>query len=173
MAPGEASRGASEARPFHQAGWGGDNTSKAAENAGMWTVLLSLLLLSPQLTPAGPARVAQSPVRIERLTPDEQKQWKDAKAEVADAQAKADAATKAQEANKTDATTKAASDAQMAVEQANRELKGTEDGITLAHHANTECGCYVQSQGRDYDRVEFKDDSIVIRHVHEAPPSLH
>jgi hypothetical protein len=98
---------------------------------------------------------------------------KEAKAEVAEAQAKADEASKAQEANKTDATTKAASDAQMAVEQANRELKGTEDGITLAHHANTECGCYVQSQGRDYDRVEFKEDTIVIRHVHEGPPALH
>ena len=139
----------------------------------MWSVLLLLMLLSPQLTPAAPATVAVSPVRIERLTPDEQKQLKEAKAEVADAQAKADAASKAQEANKTDATTKAASEAQMALEQANRELKGTEDGITLAHHANTECGCYVQSKGRDYDRVEFKDDSIVIRHVHEAPPSLH
>jgi hypothetical protein len=146
---------------------------KAAENAVMWTVFLLLMLLSPQLTPAAPATVAPSPVRIERLTPDEQKQLKEAKAEVADAQAKADAASKAQEANKTDATTKAASDAQMALEQANREMKGTEDGISLAHHANTECGCYVQSQGRDYDRVEFKDDSIVIRHVHEGPPSLH
>jgi hypothetical protein len=77
-------------------------------------MLLSLLLLSPQLTPAAPARVAPSPVRIEKLTPDEQKQWKDAKAEVADAQAKADAASKAQEANKNDATTKAATDAQIA-----------------------------------------------------------
>ena len=138
----------------------------------MWTVLLSLMLLPAQLTP-GPPSQAPSPVRIEKLTPDEQKQLKEAKAEVAEAQAKADEASKAQEANKTDATTKAASDAQMAVEQANRELKGTEDGITLAHHANTECGCYVQSQGRDYDRVEFKDDTIVIRHVHEGPPALH
>ena len=136
----------------------------------MWIALLSLMVLSPQLAPA---TVAPSPVRIERLTPDEQKQLKESNAEVADAQAKADAASKAQEANKTDATTKAASEAQMALEQANRELKGTEDGITLAHHANTECGCYVQSKGRDYDRVEFKDDSIVIRHVPEAPPSLH
>jgi hypothetical protein len=138
----------------------------------MWTVLLSLMLLPAQLTPGTPSQ-APSPVRIEKLTPDEQKQLKEAKAEVAEAQAKADAASKAQEANKTDATTKAASDAQMAVEQANRELKGTEDGITLAHHANTECGCYVQSQGRDYDRVEFKEDTIVIRHVHEGPPALH
>jgi hypothetical protein len=98
---------------------------------------------------------------------------KEADAEVADAQAKANAAGKAQEANKTDATSKAASDAQMALAQAERELKGTQDGISLNHHANTECGCYVQSQGRDYDRVEFKDDSIVIRHVHEGPPALH
>jgi hypothetical protein len=111
-------------------------------------------------------------VRTEKLTPDEQKQLKDAKAEVADAQAKADIASKAQEAAKNDATTKAASDAQMKLAQAERELKGTEDGITLNHHANTECGCYVASQGRDYDRVEFKDDTIVIRHVHEAPPAL-
>jgi len=138
----------------------------------MWTALLSLMLmlLSPQLAPA---TVPTSPVRIERLTPDEQKQLKESNAEVADAQAKAEAASKAQEANKTDATTKAASDAQMALAQAERELKGTQDGISLNHHANTECGCYVQSQGRDYDRVEFKDDSIVIRHVHEGPLALH
>jgi hypothetical protein len=113
------------------------------------------------------------PVRTEKLTPDEQKQLRDAKAEVADAQAKADAAAKAQDTNKSDATTKAAGDAQMKLAQTERELKGTEDGITLNHHANTECGCYVQSQGRDYDRVEFKDDTIVIRHVHEGPPALH
>jgi outer membrane biosynthesis protein TonB len=139
----------------------------------MWTVLLSLMLLAPQLTPGTPAQPTPVPVRTEKLTPDEQKQLKDAKAEVADAQAKADAASKAQEAAKNDAATKAASDAQMKLAQAERELKGTEDGISLNHHANTECGCYVASQGRDYDRVEFKDDTIVIRHVHEAPPSLH
>ena len=69
----------------------------------MWTVLLSLMLLPAQLTPGTPTQ-APSPVRIEKLTPDEQKQLKEAKAEVADAQAKADAASKAQEANKTDAT---------------------------------------------------------------------
>jgi hypothetical protein len=144
----------------------------------MWTLLLSLMLLSGmpasgQLTPGAPAQAAPVPVRTEKLTPDEQKQLKDAKAEVADAQAKADAASKAQEAAKNDAATKAASDAQMALAQAQRGLKGTEDGISLNHHANTECGCYVASQGRDYDRVEFKDDTIVIRHVHEGPPSLH
>ena len=144
----------------------------------MWTLLLSLMLLSGmpvsgQLTPGAPAQAAPVPVRTEKLTPDEQKQLKDAKAEVADAQAKADAASKAQEAAKNDAATKAASDAQMALAQAQRGLKGTEDGISLSHHANTECGCYVASQGRDYDRVEFKDDAIVIRHVHEGPPSLH
>jgi hypothetical protein len=144
----------------------------------MWTVLLSLMLLSGivssgQLTPVAPAKETVSPVRIEKLTPDEQKQLTEAKTDVADAKANADAAAKVQEATKNDATTKAASDAQMKLAQAERELKGTEDGITLAHHANTECGCYVASQGRDYDRVEFKGDSIVIRHVHEAPPSLH
>jgi hypothetical protein len=139
----------------------------------MWTVLLSLMLLAPQLTPFAPVKEAVSPVRIEKLTPDEQKQLADAKAEVADAQAKADAASKAQEAAKSDATTKAASDAQMKLAQAERELKGTEDGINLNHHANTECGCYVASQGRDYDRVEYKGDSIVIHHIHEGPPSLH
>ncbi len=144
----------------------------------MRTLVLSLLLLNVlpsvgQLTPVAPAKETVSPVRIERLTPDEQKQLTEAKAEVADAKAKADAATKAQEAAKDDATTKAASDAQMKLAQAERELKGTEDGINLNHHANTECGCYVASQGRDYDRVEYTGDSIVIRHVHEAPPSLH
>lgn len=139
----------------------------------MWTVLLSLLLVSPQLTPGAPAQPAPAPVRTEKLTADEQKQLAESKAEVADAQAKADAASKAQQANKNDATTKAASDAQMKLAQAQRELKGTQDGISLNHHANTECGCYVQSQGRDYDRVEFKNDTIVIRHIHEGPPSLH
>jgi hypothetical protein len=139
----------------------------------MWTVLLSLMLLAPQLTPVAPVKEAVSPVRIERLTPDEQKQLAEAKTEVADAQAQADAASKAQEATKNDATTKAAGDAQMKLAQAERDLKGTEDGINLNHHANTECGCYVASQGRDYDRVEYTADSIVIRHVHEPPPSLH
>jgi hypothetical protein len=32
----------------------------------------------------------------------------------------------------------------MKLAQAQRELQGTEDGISLNHHANTECGCYVQ-----------------------------
>jgi hypothetical protein len=135
--------------------------------------MLSLVLFFPQLTPVAPVKEAPSPVRIERLTPDEQKQLAEAKTEVADAQAKADAASKAQEAARSDATTKAAGDAQMKLAQAERDLKGTEDGISLNHHANTECGCYVASQGRDYDRVDFKGDSIVIHHIHEGPPSLH
>jgi hypothetical protein len=135
-------------------------------------MLLSLMLLFPQLTPGSRAPQAPVPLRVEKLTPDEQKQLKDAKAEVADAQAKADAASKAQESKKSDAAVKAAGDAQMKLAQAQRDLQGTEDGISLNHHANTECGCYVQSQGRDYDRVEFRDDTIVIRHIHEGPPSL-
>lgn len=143
----------------------------------MLTLFLLLFLLSPQLTPGtavpGSSQTQVSPARTEKLTPDEQKQLADAKASVADAQAKADAATKAQDAAKSEATTKSAGDALMKVEQAKRELQGTEDGITLAHHANTECGCYVQSKGRDYDRVEFKEDTIVIHHIHEGPPALH
>ena len=139
----------------------------------MWPILLSLMFLSPQLTPGTPAQQAPVPMRTEKLTADEQKQLKDAKAEVADAQAKVDAANKAQEAKKSEATVKSSGDALMKLAQAQRDLQGTEDGISLNHHANTECGCYVQSQGRDYDRVEFKDDAIVIRHVHEGPPSLH
>jgi hypothetical protein len=138
----------------------------------MWMLLFSVLLVAPQLGPAAPAQ-APAAVRTEKLTPDEQKQLVEAKAAVAEAQAKADAAAKAQDASKSDATTKAASEAQMKLERANRELKGAEDGISLAHHANTECGCYVASQGREYDKVEFKDDSIIIRHIHEAPPALH
>lgn len=140
----------------------------------MVTILLSLLLVSSQLASTPPAaQQAPVPVRTEKLTPDEQKQLAETKAEVADAQAKADAASKAQEAHKTDATIRAASDAQMKLAQAERDLKGTEDGISLNHHANTECGCYSQTEGRDYDRVEFKDDTIVIHHIHEPPPSLH
>jgi hypothetical protein len=30
----------------------------------------------------------------------------------------------------------------------------------------------VDSTGRDYDKVEFKGDTIVIHHIHEAAPSL-
>lgn len=138
-------------------------------------MLLPLLLAGMlQLAPPPPANAAPPPeVRTEKLTADEQKQLTESKAEVADAQAKADAAQKAQEEHKSDATTKAASDAQMKLARAERELKGTEDGISLAHHADTECGCYVASKGRDYDRVEFKDDTIVIHHIHEPPTSLH
>ena len=51
-------------------------------------------------------------------------------------------------------------------------LMGATQSVELAHHANTDCGCYVDSTGRDYDKVEFKDDTIVIHHIHEAPPSL-
>ena len=66
----------------------------------------------------------------------------------------------------------AVADAQAKLIQAKAALKGTTDGIELAHHANTDCGCYVESTGRDYDKVEFKGDTIVIHHIHEAPGSL-
>ncbi len=144
----------------------------------MWMAILMMLLMMPQLNPGGAGAAGQAAVpavRTEKLTADEQKQLADAKAGVADAQAKLDRARAAGDKSAGDkaADKSAAESAQADLDQANRELQGTQDGISLAHHANTECGCYVQSQGREYDRVEFKDDTIVIRHVHEAPPSLH
>jgi hypothetical protein len=109
----------------------------------MITAILLLALMQPQDT--APA-AASTPDRTEELTATEVKQLADANQAVADAQAK--------------------------LIQAKAALKGTTDGIELAHHANTDCGCYVESTGRDYDKVEFKGDSIVIHHIHEAPGSL-
>ena len=138
----------------------------------MGMVLFALFLLPPQLVPGAPTQPVAAPVRTEKLTPSELQQYTDAKTAVAAAQAKLDLAK--QVGGNDDAATKTSLDqAQAKLGQAKRELQGAEDGISLAHHANTECGCYVQSQGRDYDKVEFKDDAIVIRHVHEGPPTLH
>ena len=109
----------------------------------MITAILLLALMQPQdPTPAA----AATPDRTEKLTASEVKQLADANQAVADAQAK--------------------------LIQAKAALKGTTDGIELAHHANMDCGCYVESTGRDYDKVEFKGDTIVIHHIHEAPGSL-
>jgi hypothetical protein len=109
----------------------------------MITAILLLALMQPQdSTPTA----ASTPDRTEKLTASEAKQLADANQAVADAQAK--------------------------LIQAKAALKGTTDGIELAHHANTDCGCYVESTGRDYDKVEFKGDTIVIHHIHEAPGSL-
>ena len=114
----------------------------------MITAILLLALMQPQdpvwLCPC--ARYNSAPVRTEKLTPAEVKPLADANQAVADAQAK--------------------------LIQAKAALQGTTEGIELAHHANTDCGCYVDSTGRDYDKVEFKGDTIVIHHIHEAPPSL-
>jgi hypothetical protein len=109
----------------------------------MITAILLLALMQPQDT--APA-ATNTPDRTEKLTATEVKQLADANQAVADAQAK--------------------------LIQAKAALKGTTDGIELAHHANTDCGCYVESTGRDYDKVEFKGDTIVIHHIHEAPGSL-
>jgi hypothetical protein len=109
----------------------------------MITAILFLALMQPQ---APGMAAASTPDRTEKLTPSEVKALADAKQTVADAQAK--------------------------LIQAKAALKGTTDGIELAHHANTDCGCYVESTGRDYDKVEFKDDTIIIHHIHEAPGSL-
>jgi hypothetical protein len=114
----------------------------------MISAILMLALLQPQagLTTAT-APDANTPAdRTEKLTPAEMKSLSDAKKALADAQEK--------------------------LIQAKAALKGTTDGIEQAHHANTDCGCYVESTGRDYDKVEYKDDTIVIHHIHEAPGSL-
>ena len=108
----------------------------------MITAILLLALMQPQ----APAPPATTPDRTEKLTASEVKALADANQAVADAQAK--------------------------LIQAKAALKGTTDGIELEHHANTDCGCYVESTGRDYDKVEFKGDTIVIHHIHEAPGSL-
>lgn len=107
-----------------------------------------LLLASFQLQAATSTHAsAPAQVRVEKLTPAELKQLNDARKAVTDAQAKLD--------------------------QAKRNLQGAMEGIEQDHHANTDCGCYLQTAGREYDKVEFKGDSIVIRHVHEPPTSLH
>ena len=115
----------------------------------MLTAILLLVFMQPQapgLAAAPAPDTTTAPERTEKLTPAEVKALDDANKAVADAQAK--------------------------LIQAKAALKGTTDGIELAHHANTDCGCYVDSTGRDYDKVEFKGDTIVIHHIHEAPPSL-
>jgi hypothetical protein len=115
----------------------------------MLSAILLLALMQPQdpgLAAAPAANTTTAPERTEKLTPSEVKALADANQAVADAQAK--------------------------LIQAKAALKGTTEGVELAHHANTDCGCYVDSTGRDYDKVEFKGDTIVIHHIHEAPPSL-
>src|SRR6201995_257715 len=115
--------------------------------------MISSILLLALLQPKPPGRAATpaadtttAPVRTEKLTPAEIKSLADANQAVADAQAK--------------------------LVQAKAALMGAAQGVELCHHANTDCGCYVDSTGRDYDKVEFKGDTIVIHHIHEAPPSL-
>jgi hypothetical protein len=115
----------------------------------MITAILLLALMQPQdpgLAPAAASATAVPAERTEQLTPAEVKALADANKAVADAQDK--------------------------LIHAKAALQGTTEGIEQAHHANTDCGCYVESTGRDYDKVEFKGDTIVIHHIHEAPGSL-
>ncbi len=115
----------------------------------MISTILLLALMQPQaggLATATAADTTTPAVRTEKLTPAEVKQLADANQAVADAQDK--------------------------LIHAKAALQGTTEGIEQAHHANTDCGCYVESTGRDYDKVEFKGDTIVIHHIHEAPGSL-
>ncbi len=116
----------------------------------MITAILLLALMQPQdpgLSPNATASATNTPaVRTEKLTPAEAKALADANQAVADAQDK--------------------------LIHAKAALQGTTEGIEQAHHANTDCGCYLESTGRDYDKVEFKGDTIIIHHIHEAPGSL-
>jgi hypothetical protein len=109
-------------------------------------LLAALQTSAPGLATATVPDTTTAPERTETLTPAEVKALADANRAVADAQDK--------------------------LVHAKAALKGTTEGIELAHHANTDCGCYVESTGRDYDKVEFKGDTIVIHHIHEAPGSL-
>jgi tRNA pseudouridine-54 N-methylase len=115
----------------------------------MITAILLLALIQPQASGlAAPSATDVSvPVdRTEKLTPAEVKALADANRAVADAQDK--------------------------LIHAKAALQGTTEGIEQAHHANTDCGCYLESTGRDYDKVEFKGDTIFIHHIHEVPGSL-
>ena len=115
----------------------------------MITTILLLAMLQPQSPGLGAPAATEAAVpvdRTEKLTPAEAKALADANQAVADAQDK--------------------------LIHAKAALQGTTEGIEQAHHANTDCGCYVESTGRDYDKVEFKGDTIVIHHIHEAPGSL-
>lgn len=108
-------------------------------------VLALALLGSPGSAPAQAAPPAKSQaVRVEKLTPAEMAQLTAARKAVADAEAK--------------------------LAQAKRNLEGTEQGIEEAHHANTDCGCYLNTEGMDFDKVKFEGDKIIIRHYHEPPP---
>jgi hypothetical protein len=112
----------------------------------MITAILLLALMQPQapsLATTTATDTSTPPVRTEKLTPAEVKALADANQAVADAQDK--------------------------LIHAKAALQGTTEGIEQAHHANTDCGCYVESTGRDYDKVEFKGDTIIIHHIHEAP----
>jgi hypothetical protein len=110
------------------------------------TILLFALLQTQAPGLASPAEAAVPVDRTEKLTPTEVKALADANKAVADAQDK--------------------------LVHAKAALQGTTEGIEQAHHANTDCGCYVESTGRDYDKVEFKGDTIFIHHIHEAPGGL-
>src|SRR6202789_368033 len=115
----------------------------------MIAAILLFALIQPQdpgLSAAAAPDATTPAVRTEKLTPAEMKSLADANQAVADAQDK--------------------------LIHAKAALQGTTEGIEQAHHANTDCGCYVESTGRDYDKVEFKGDTIFIHHIHEAPGSL-
>ena len=115
----------------------------------MITAILLLALMQPQdpgLAAASARDTTTVPERTEKLTPAEVKALADANQAVADAQAK--------------------------LIQAKAALQGHDGG----HRAGASCeyGLWLlrRKHGRDYDKVEFKGDTIVIHHIHEAPASL-
>ena len=68
--------------------------------------------------------------RTEKLTPEEVKSLAEANQAVADAQTK--------------------------LIQAKAALQGTTEGIEQAHHANTDCGCYLEARGGIMTRLSSK-----------------
>jgi hypothetical protein len=142
----------------------------------MIATILLIAFLQPQaagLDPTPPHETITEAPRVEKLTPAQFQQMNDAKQAVADAQAKLDRAkAAAQSTTESKDAKQAVDDAQDKLIHAKAALRGATEGIEQDHHANTDCGCYVASTGREYDKVEFKDDTIIIHHIKELPASL-
>jgi len=144
---------------------------RSGEICFMWTLLLSLMLLALNHARSRRPRKRFCPCVIERLCARlTESSWTEAKPEWPMPRRRRDAATKAQEAAKNDATTKRQAIAQMKLAQAEREIEGTEDGITPCTHANTEWALRGHRRPRLRPGRSFKGDSIVIRLCMRRPP---
>ena len=103
----------------------------------MITAILLLALIQPQTPGLAAASTpdATTPAdRTEKLTPEEVKSLADANQAVADAQAK--------------------------LIQAKAALQGTTEGIEQAHHANTDCGCYLEARAGIMTRLSSKETPL-------------